>query len=272
MKLDQKNTVQKTMIFLPVCVSCLCHKLRELTSIYGCLQGISTSTTLFTKEKKKKNPFLQVASRTTIPIIAEALKRLPADAQNKSNCSGPWSLSSFFRNMTKLIHPPPTLFFPKKVATAARGTELARGLLEFLNLPPGISRRSAQMTRRVNLLDSYWCAVLHVLRRGRDPENPLWPVFFSRFFFFVRRYRRSNWQSDSDEMVLTGLGEIWRPTTRVMIAATRRLGLCVFSSGGEGPQASANRRIWLEYKHLQAPDSLSYLRSPALFVPLHGPN
>lgn len=37
---------------LPVCVSCLCHKLRELTSIYGCLQGISTSTTLFTKEKK----------------------------------------------------------------------------------------------------------------------------------------------------------------------------------------------------------------------------
>lgn len=154
--------------------------------------------------QKKKNPFLQVASRTTIPIIVEALKRLPADAQNKSNCSGPWSLSSFSRNMTKLIHPPPTLFFPKKAATTARGTELARGLLEFLNLPRGISRRSAQMTRRVNLLDSYWCAVLHVLRRGRDPENPLWPVFF--LVFFVRSYRRSNWQSDSDEMVWQGWG------------------------------------------------------------------
>lgn len=105
-----------------------------------------------------------------------------------------WALipQLIFRNMTKLIHPPLTLFFLKKAATTAGGTELVWGLLKFLSLPPGISRRSAQMTRRVNLLDSYWCAALNVSRRGRDPENPLRPVFFF-FLFSVRSHRRSNW-------------------------------------------------------------------------------
>lgn len=39
-------------------------------------------------------------------------------------------------------------------------------ITEFHDLPPGIIRRSAQMTRRVNPLDSYWCTVLNVFTVG----------------------------------------------------------------------------------------------------------
>lgn len=143
-------------------------------------------------EERKKNPFPQVAGRNRILIIVEALKWFPTDTQNKNNCSGRRALipQLIFRNMTKLIHR--LIISLKMAAPATRGTELARGLLEFLKLPPTIRRRSPQMTRRVNLLDSYWCAVLNVLRRGCDPENPLGPFFFP---FFVRSNHSSNWSA-----------------------------------------------------------------------------
>lgn len=204
----------------------------------------------------------------------EALKRLPADAQNKSNCSGPWSLSSFFRNMTKLIHPPPTLFFSEEgrhdrernriSARIVRVPQLASWNQPALGSNDQAREPAGQLLMRC---PSRFAA------RARPRKSTLARFFFFSFFFcqelsevkLTKRQRRDG---------LAGLGEIWRLTIRVMIAASRRLGLCVsvFSSGGEGPRASANRRISLEYKHLQAPDSLSHLRSPALFVPLHGPN
>lgn len=81
-------------------------------------------------------------------------------------------------------------------------------IIEFHDLPPGISPRtcpcSAQMTRRVNLRDSYWCTVLNGFTVGATQK------IHSDCFCCWEPPELKLIKGDSDE-IGRGVGEIWWP-------------------------------------------------------------